>query len=470
MPRKPPTPPTRTSPLIQQRTDGRFAICFDAAAPDGPAAPPKKKVKPEGTTYTVVGYRQTVEPAVRGGKPNSKGVRFRPAGMRAMARTFRGQPFITAHDWGDATKRGGTIADAWVEEVDGELLMLFELLVTKQWAIEGFEDATIDRFSIAADFLGEMTCTFHDAPVWSDPDCWCWPGMEIDGQVVEFEAEDGTGLELSTVNVAAVDDTYVVAMAADGPGIQGPPGIDVRLQSLHELGRRCGRHHPALAQLVAGGAPAGGFRASRPRPTMTAHEQPRGNEMDRALICKGLGLPETATDDEIKQRLGQLGADAAQAGVLRAQLEQSATDREAERDAAHVEATITSLRASHQVTDKVVAGLRGAVAPPGGRAAFDAAVELVRGSAPALPAPGTPAGPGAARVALQSDTKPAAAPGVTLDADGPDAFEANRENPSLPRFMKWGRVDEPAVRKHGSRQFNVVSNLGELAEATAKRG
>jgi hypothetical protein len=73
-----------------------------------------------------------------------------------MARTFRGQPFVTGHNWADARARGGTVLDAWVDEVEGELLMLFELLVTEEWAIRGFENGTIDRFSIGADFLGEI--------------------------------------------------------------------------------------------------------------------------------------------------------------------------------------------------------------------------------------------------------------------------------------------------------------------------
>jgi hypothetical protein len=112
-----------------------------------------------------------------------------------------------------------------------------------------------------------------------------------------------------------------------------------------------------------GGAPAGGFRAPQPRPRMTADEPPRGN-MDRALICKQLGLAATATDEEILQRMATLEADAAQAGVLRAQLAQSAADREAEREARHVEDAIAGLQASHQVTDTVIEQLRAAAAPP----------------------------------------------------------------------------------------------------------
>lgn len=322
----PTIPPTLASPLILQRPDGRWAILFDAAQPAA-MPPPAKKVKPEGTTYTVVGYRQTVEPAVRGGKANRQGVRFRNGGLRAMARTFRGQPFLTGHNWSDTRARGGTVFDAWVEEVEGELLMLFELLVTEDWAIRGFENGTIDRFSLAADFLGEILCTLHDVPIWSEPECCCWPGMEVDGQVVEFEVEDGAGLELSAVNVPAVDDTYVTALGA--PAELGDPAAR-RLHAARVFGERCGRAHPPIERLAMGGAPAGGFRAPQPRPRMAADEPPRGN-MDRALICKQLGLAATATDEEILQRMATIGADAAQAGVLRAQLAQSAADHRQRR-------------------------------------------------------------------------------------------------------------------------------------------
>jgi hypothetical protein len=383
-----------------------------------------------------------------------------------MARTFRGQPFLTGHNWSDARARGGTVLDAWVEEVDGELLMLFEVLATEDWAIRGFENGTIDRFSFAVDFLGEILCTLHDVPIWSEPECRCWPGMEVDGQVVEFEVEDGAGLELSAVNVPAVDDTYVTALAA--PAELGDPATR-RLHAARVFGERCGRAHPPIERLAMGGAPAGGFRAPRAQPRMAADEPPRGN-MDRALICKQLGLAAAATDEEIFQRMATLGADAAQAGVLRAQLEQSAADREAEREVRHVDTEITSLQASHEVTHKVVAQLRAAAAPPGGRAAFDAALALVRDSAPKRLPPADPAAAPAMRAALQSDAKPAPGAATAPLDDGPDAFELTRDNPHLGRFMRTARVWVEEVRKHGSRTFHVVPNLRELAEATIQRG
>jgi hypothetical protein len=192
--------------------------------------------------------------------------------------------------------------------------------------------------------------------------------------------------------------------------------------------------------------------------------------MDRALICRQLGLPETSTDEQIADKLRQLGADAAQAGVLRAQLEQSAADREAEREARHVDTEIASLQASHQVSDKVIEQLRSAAVPPGGQAAFDAALALVRESAPKKPPVADPAAAPPARATLQSDAKPAPSPAVAPVEDGPDAFEATRDNPNLARFMRAARVSEQDVRQHGSRTFHVIPNLRELAEATIQRG
>jgi hypothetical protein len=472
-----PTPRTPTSPLIL-RPDGGFALAFDAAS--SPGMPPKKKVKPEGTTYTVVGYRQTLASAAAGGKANRNYFRFRNEGVRALARSFRGQPFIAGHDWGDPRSRGGTIADAWADQVDAELpelVMYFEVLVTEDWAIRGFETGTIDRFSIGADPAGEITCTVHEVPIWSVDECWCCPGSEVDGKIAEFEYEDAVGLELSPVNVPAVEGTYVLAAARAGDQEGLDAYVGDRIRTMRALGLKCGRSHPALARmpmlarLATGGAPVGGFRPARPAATMAAHEQHGGKAMDRALICQKLGLAVTATDEEIAARFNQLGTDAAQAGVLRAQLEQSAADREAELAAAHVESSVAALRTTHQVTDKVVASLRAAAAPPGGRVAFDAALALVLESAPKLPTSTTPAAAGVVRAALQSDAKPAPNPGNAAldDEDGPDAFEANRTNPSLPRFMKWGQVSADDVRKHGARKFNVVPNLAELAAATAKR-
>lgn len=484
-----PTPRVRTNLPILLRADGRREIlfhtppneaglwpraqrltkapAFDAAAADPPPAP---------EMFKALGYRQTMLSAAKGGKANANGFRIRNGGMRALGRSFRGQTFITGHNKGDTRARGGTIRDSYTEELAagdaGELGIIYEIEVQAAWALEGLANGTIDRFSFGIAPKGEITCTVHGTPVFED--CWCCPGdmTMCDGKevIAEWELEDADGLELSAVNVPAVDGTGILAAAAGDRWELVGQLVD-RAALVAELAVLCGREYRA----PTGGDPAGGFRHA-PRPITMATPHERSQLMDRALICQQLGLPVTATDDEIKARIQALGTDAAQVTVLRAQLAQSATEREAERDAAHVEAGITTLRASHQVSDEVVAGLRAAAAPPGGRAAFDAAIALVRLSANPIAAAGAGQGGGGTggaaptmRAPLQSDAKPAPAPSDAALEDGPDAFEANRNNPNLGRLMKWAQITPEQVRQHGSRQFTIVPNLRELADATATR-
>lgn len=425
-------------------------------------------------SFRALGYRQTLLSAARGGKVlNSHGWRFRNGGMRALARSFRGQAFIGGHEWGDPRLRGGDIVDAYAEEIDGDtqIAIFYDIVAKAPWALEGLANGTIDRFSLGVQPEGEITCTVHDVPVWSTDECWCWPGAEVDeGVIAEWEFEDAVGLELSAVNVPAVDGTGIVEATADVDGIT----------AYRAFAALCGRESRVASQRLfataKGGAPVGGFRRERPPITMAlSNEQPRGALMDRALLCKQLGLPATATDEEILAKIGANASAAAQAGVLSAQLAEVANREQqlaAERDAAHVESEITRLRASRVVSDVVVESLRASAKT--NRAAFDSSLALVEQSAPAISsAPATAGAQGTTqRLTLQSDAKATATPGVPVDSleDGPDAYEANRTNPNLGKLMKQAGVTAEDVRKHGSRSFQVLPNLRELADATAARG
>jgi hypothetical protein len=461
--------PSIRRPNLQLR-DGAalFAAIPSLIVAEAAAAAPERK------QYSVLGYRQTDKPAAAGGKANANGFRFRHKAMRAIARTFRGQPFVTGHNWGDVRARGGTIVDAYAEPpADGpdELGFFYRLEVIADWALRGFEDGTIDRFSMGARGEGEITCTIHGSPVWTD--CWCWPLMEIDGVIAEWEYESARGLELSAVNVPAVDGTAVL----DELDLDDKEHAAAFERDLEQLAAVCGRRWrpDAIASLVAqlGGAPKGGFPRAGVVPTMTAcTTASRGSDqMDRALICKSLGLPATATDEDILARMTQQGTEAGQAEVLRAQLADLTRDRDRVSDNAHVEAEITRLRAERQVSDEVVASLRATAAKPGGRAAFDSTLAIVQASAPRI---------GAApvvRATLQSDAKPAlvpgAAPGSSVTAAGAveiDAYDANKDNPELHPLMKRCQLTAEQVRKHGSRTFNVVPGLRDLMAATELRG
>lgn len=426
------------------------------------------------TAFRALGYRQTLLPAAKGGKVlNSHGWRFRNGGMRALARSFKGKAFIGGHEWGDPRLRGGDIVSAYAEEIesDTEIAIFYDIIAKAPWAIEGLANGTIDRFSLGVQPEGEITCTVHDVPVWSTDDCWCWPGQVVeDGMIAEWEFEDGEGLELSAVNVPAVDGTGIVSASAEVDGVAA-------YRALAALcGRESRRASIDLFGRPKGGAQQGGFRRERPPITMAeTNDRPRSNLMDRALLCKQLGLPATATDEEILAKIGANATAAAQTSVLQTQLA-DVSNREQqlaqERDAAHVEAEIARLRASHVVSDEVVASLR--TSAKTSRAAFDASLGLVEKSAPKLAAgSGTTAAAGSTteRTTLQSDTPAAANPGVAADSleDGPDAFEANRTNPHLGKLMKQAGVTADQVRKHGSRTFNVLPNLRELADETAAR-
>lgn len=419
--------------------------------------------------FAMLAYRQTELPAAKGGKANANGFRFRHKAMRAIARTFRGAPFISGHDWGDVRARGGTLVDAWGDSIDltlggvtGELGIYAEAELTAEWALEAFANGTIDRFSIGAQGEGEITCTVHDTPVWQD--CWCWPGREVEheGAVVtaEWEYESARGVEISAVNVPAVDGTAIVNAR------ETPSG-----EHLEALTRMCGRVIPETkgrTHVDLGARPNAGYRAPRAPITMTpSHATPRGDLMDRAQICASLGLPLTATDAEILARTAELTAAAADRDVARSQL-----------DAQHVEAELERLRASHVVTDQVIATLRTAATGDAGRAAFDSQIALVRATAPKVTASVTATNP-ATRPALQSETPPAPIPtasAATFDDDGVDAFDQHKDNPHLKRFMRWSRdeknqsLTEANVREYGPRAIAVLPNLSELAAATDARG
>lgn len=463
--------PLIVASLTAKMPDGRAALAL------GPIQFAASSRDDEPTSFTLLGYRQTEKPACKGGRcANSNFFRFRHKRMRAIARTFKGQPFLTGHDWGDVRARGGTIRDAWAEaphDAVDELAFFASVLASEQWAIEGLANGTIDRFSIGAVGRGEITCTVHGTPVWTD--CFCWPGYRATGEdgeelLVEWEYEDAQGVEISAVNVPAVDGTGITEAEATEVEPSAPPIA----AALEQLGELCG-HAPDLAAI------AELARGSRPVAVQVAAAAPIEHETERVAAASGASADDVAAVAAAMQTLGLTREEtaracdalslvaaassppiAAEVAALRAQLD--AANRELERH--HHETAIERLRATHQVADAAIDRLR-SFAVTAGRAAFDAAVALVAETAPRALALG--AAP-FQRATLQSDAPPAAAPGAQGAALELDAYEQHKSNPHLPRMMKLAGLSVEDVRKHGAVKFAVVPNLRELAEATERRG
>jgi hypothetical protein len=441
--------------MILRASDGRVGVALDMRERDTYEVVRLDALKAEAAEAAegedapvrirVLGYRQTREPAAKGGEANAKGFRVRPAALRALARSFRGKPFLSGHDWSDVRARGGTILDSRFVDLDSRFVGIeFDIEVTAEWAIEALEEGRLDRFSIGVIPEGETLCTVHGTPAFGD--CYCFPGEMVavaGGEAeVEWEHEGGEGVELSAVNVPAVA----------GTGIIG--------DRTAELAALCGR--PFTPRAPQGDSPA----ARAPITMAASHATSNGaHQMDPELL-KSLNLPPTATAADVAARVAQLNAASSQAAVLSAQLEASsrelaaARDRDAqaarEREAAHVDQAIVQLRAERQVTDAVVDSLRATAA--NGRAAFDATLAIVAAAAP--PALATPAG----RPVLQSDAKPATLSG---DSGGePDAYEQIRSNPNTAKMLRACGLKPDQVREHGPRGGVVV--LGNLAELVAK--
>jgi hypothetical protein len=472
---------------ILLRSGDPSIVCFDGggglvradARDSGPV--PKRSPTPDVESFTALGFRQTVAAANKGGTANANGFRFRNESMRSLARSFRGQPFLTGHDRGDVRARGGTIRDAYLEQLDAsaEVAILYDIDAVADWAKDGLANGTIDRFSIGASRGdGEIVCTVHGAPVFVE--CVCFPGEAVeyegDEMIAEWEYQDPIGMELSAVNVPAVLGTFVVEATASEAEIERY--VSARVDLARQLAEVCGRSHPHIANMTEGGWLPRGFTAARGRRTIAACRPAQELSMDpREQMAKALGLPITATWEEITAKQAQVTAEA---NVARAQLDANGRELEAarsreiaaerERDAAHVEAEITRLTSVRQVSAEVVAELRATGAAQGSRAAFDRSVALVERTAPErLQAPSA----GGGRAALQSDAAAArtdaAAGGAAMPTE-PDAYEQHASNPELPKLMRACRLTPDDVRAHGPRQIAVVHNLGDLINATNERG
>ncbi len=229
--------------------------------------------------------------------PNRNYSRFAKGTLRSTATTFNGMPVLVNHDHRNVMNRIGTIVSSRAVRNDaGEVEFHQQLSIAKSWAIEGFLDGTLDRFSIGW-HGGTVTCSVHNGPFFGKDACPCWPGDQVNGKVVEAVWSGSTGIEVSAVNVPAVVGT-------------GVEQIRAALSLAHEHGDK---------------------------PT-------RSNAMDE--IKKQLGLPETATEAEVLAAIAanKVKLAAAEETAQRVAAEAAATTFATQLEAAYADGRLTVTR------------------------------------------------------------------------------------------------------------------------------
>jgi hypothetical protein len=214
--------------------------------------------------------------------PNRNFVRFKKGQLSKIAKSFKGNVVLFDHDQRHVSSRVGTILASKAEKTDEGTAFMQTLHITDPRAVEGLLRGTLDRFSIGWLSTGPIVCSIHGTPLFRE--CDCWPGDEVKGRVAEAEFTDADGIEVSFVNVPAVVGT----------------GIDnVR----------------AALEAHCGGPP------------------PRSKKMDPKMIKAMLGLPQTATEDEVLAALGEREAQLKKLGEAQAVTErQLATEREQRKE------------------------------------------------------------------------------------------------------------------------------------------
>jgi hypothetical protein len=221
--------------------------------------------------------------------PNRNYVRFKPGILPSFSTSFRGVPFLRDHASRDYLARGGkVVSTTFQHREDGSKAIAFKLHLVKAWAVEGFLDGTIDRFSIGWARTGPVVCSLDDKPLWGPGCCMHWPGDVVDGKVCEVLYTGAEGTESSAVNGPAVV----------GTGIESVRGLKAEFDGT------------AVLNAILG----------------TQAQEPI---MDLTKILAALNLPADATPEQIAaaiaERDSKLAAAASDAELARAQLGEAKT-------------------------------------------------------------------------------------------------------------------------------------------------
>lgn len=382
-------------------------------------------------------YRQRRgEPLTPGIQTMQQYVQIRPGAMRAHARSYRGLPFLAAHDIGDPRARAGTVADSWLdvgavadgEDPDGaELVIRHSIDVIAPWAVAGVLDGTIDRFSIHFAITGEIWCSVHNAKIWAK--CYCLPGQLVGDDKTDpnrprafWIVQNATGREVSAVNVPAVGNgaTGIEAIRFDAGG--GKTVTGARAADL------------AAIELLAGGAGVAGsdFRealAAAAEPVYHGgHKRPNAQETPimsyhRLAVALGITLaaganPNADQVDALALKAEQL---AAERDAYRGRAETAERDLKAAADGKR-KAEIDSLIGTAYADGKLIKG-KGA----DGADAVDPLETSLRRLGDKL---------GAVELKTHLDAMPARAPGSRLQSDSTPKADRGALSPELDGAMK----------------------------------
>lgn len=149
--------------------------------------------------------------------PNKNHTILNEQELESFASTFVGKPFLKDHDTKSLDSRGGTIVESKLEQRGDRMAIIQRLEAVKPWAIEGFLDGTIDRFSIGWD-ADKYICTVCDTSFFSKKCAHTLYDIgnedEASGKTVEILMKGLEGAETSAVNRPAVMGTGIEELCA----------------------------------------------------------------------------------------------------------------------------------------------------------------------------------------------------------------------------------------------------------------
>lgn len=378
----------------------------------------------------------------RTGESNRNYVRFADKAIPKLAKSGKGIPLLRDHDEHDLLARAGTVIEVRHEaDADGAHRLHMTAKVTAPWAVEALLRGNIDRFSIHARPTGPVLCSVCNAPVGSK--CWHFPGDTL----AEVTDEAGNkSLKYSRAGSIRVEWIFTAAELVETSAVSVPAVPSARIETVR------------AAMLAARGINAAELEEPAQEDPMTM--------IALALMASALGLPSTATADQVEQGARALAARATaleatnreQAALLARQTVELSAIRDAE-SARELEAFVASeIAAGRVVPGSATEKHLRAYFAIDAKAAREMAAGLPRvtpAGAPrqsAITSPATvPAGAGTGGGAAPTDPAAAQLGAVTAEIENQGGTQAG----VLRVLSRFGGGAGDKLAKHGAAAFGL---------------